>query len=99
MIIATSDAKELEGLCDTVYVMSRGHVVRDLVGDEITEANMIHAAVTSTMQVVDTGRLRLDDLKNDRSSQLSKFLAVCARAIMPHQPFCFLSCLGWVLTS
>lgn len=73
VIIASSDAKELEGLCDTVYVMSRGHVVRDLVGDEITEANMIHAAVTSTMQVVDTGRLRLEDLKNDRSSQLSKF--------------------------
>jgi len=73
VIIASSDAKELEGLCDTVYVMSRGHVVRDLVGDEITEANMIHAAVTSTMQVVDTGRLRLEDLNNDRSSQLSKF--------------------------
>ena len=48
VVVASSDAKELEGLCDRVVVMSRGHVVADLVGDEVTEERMIRAAVAST---------------------------------------------------
>ena len=38
VIVESSDAKELEGLCDQVIVMSRGHVVETLRGDDITEA-------------------------------------------------------------
>jgi ribose transport system ATP-binding protein len=30
VVVASSDAKELEGLCDTVYVLSRGQVVKTL---------------------------------------------------------------------
>jgi ribose transport system ATP-binding protein len=48
VIVASSDAKELEGLCDRVYVMSRGHIVEKLEGDAITEAEMVKAAVAST---------------------------------------------------
>ncbi len=48
VIVASSDAKELEGLCDRVYVMSRGHVIQTLVGPEITETKMIDAAVRAT---------------------------------------------------
>ena len=48
VIVASSDAKELEGLCDRVIVMSRGHVVATLSGDEVTEERMIRAAVAST---------------------------------------------------
>jgi ribose transport system ATP-binding protein len=48
VVIASSDAKELEGLCDRVIVMSRGHVVDELVGAEITEERIIEAAVRST---------------------------------------------------
>jgi ribose transport system ATP-binding protein len=48
VIVASSDAKELEGLCDRVYVMSRGHIVEKLEGDEITEEEMVKAAVAST---------------------------------------------------
>jgi ribose transport system ATP-binding protein len=48
VIVASSDAKELEGLCDRVIVMSRGHVVATLSGDEVTEERMVHAAVSST---------------------------------------------------
>ena len=48
VVVASSDAKELEGLCDRVLVMSRGHVVADLTGDEVTEERMIRAAVAST---------------------------------------------------
>ncbi len=48
VVVASSDAKELEGLCDRVIVMSRGHVVATLEGDEVTEERMIRAAVGST---------------------------------------------------
>jgi ribose transport system ATP-binding protein len=48
VVVASSDAKELEGLCDRVIVMSRGHVVATLTGDEVTEERMIRAAVAST---------------------------------------------------
>ena len=48
VVVASSDAKELEGLCDRVIVMSRGHVVRTLEGDDITEERMIDAAVRAT---------------------------------------------------
>jgi len=48
VVVASSDAKELEGLCDRVIVMSRGHVVATLSGDEVTEERMIRAAVAST---------------------------------------------------
>lgn len=48
VIVASSDAKELEGLCDRVYVMSRGHIVETLEGSNITEERMVKAAVAST---------------------------------------------------
>lgn len=65
VVIASSDSKELEGLCDTVYVMSRGQVVRELHGDDITEENMVHAAVTSTTQAVDMNQLKeVEKLRN-----------------------------------
>ncbi len=44
----SSDAIELQGLCDRVLVFSRGEVVRTLEGDEITEENITGAAITST---------------------------------------------------
>ncbi|MFM6975052.1 MAG: sugar ABC transporter ATP-binding protein, partial [Agromyces sp.] len=47
VIVNSSDAKELEGLCDRVIVMSRGNAVRVLEGDEITEAAIITSAVTA----------------------------------------------------
>lgn len=48
VIVASSDAKELEGLCDRVIVMSRGHVVAALRGDDVTEERLVHAAVAAT---------------------------------------------------
>lgn len=52
VIVSSSDAKELEGLCDQVLVMSRGHVVATLTGDDVNEERIISAAVTSTTEVV-----------------------------------------------
>ena len=48
VVVASSDAKELEGLCDRVVVLSRGHVVATLSGEEVTEERMVRAAVAST---------------------------------------------------
>lgn len=67
VIVASSDAKELEGLCDTVIVMSRGHVVEVLRGDDLTEERMIGAAVSSTTQTVSIESTRDAD-EQDRSS-------------------------------
>lgn len=69
VVVASSDAKELEGLCDRVIVMSRGQVVDELVGAEITEERIVHAAVRSTAQT------RADlPVKPSRSSALMRFL-------------------------
>jgi ribose transport system ATP-binding protein len=48
VIASSSDATELEGLCDTVVVMSRGRVIETLTGDDVREPRMIAAAVRAT---------------------------------------------------
>lgn len=48
VVVASSDAKELEGLCDRVIVMSRGSVVNTFAGADVTESNLIDAAVRAT---------------------------------------------------
>ncbi|WP_457190764.1 ATP-binding cassette domain-containing protein [Nocardioides sp. P5_E3] len=71
VIVASSDAKELEGLCDRVLVMSRGHVVADLAGDDVTEERMIRAAVASTQHTRETTERRRDTSR----PALRRFLA------------------------
>lgn len=48
VVVASSDAKELEGLCDRVLVLSRGYVVAELTGDEVTEENITGQVVKAT---------------------------------------------------
>lgn len=48
VIVNSSDTKELEGLCDRVYVMSRGAIVDQLEGSTVTEERMVAAAISST---------------------------------------------------
>ena len=48
VVVASSDAMELEGLCDRVIVMSRGHAVATLEGDAVTEERIVHAAISAT---------------------------------------------------
>ena len=68
VVILSSDGVELEGLCDRVLIMSRGQVVKELVGDEVTEEGIAHAALTST-----TSRIEVVD-KERRSSGFRKWL-------------------------
>lgn len=46
VLIASSDATELVGLCHRVLVFSRGRVVRELVGNTVTELDIVSGAVT-----------------------------------------------------
>ncbi|NMO56434.1 ATP-binding cassette domain-containing protein [Actinoplanes sp. TBRC 11911] len=68
VVIASSDAKELEGLCDRVVVMSRGAVVQTVEGDAITEEALIHAAVRAT------GHRREEAAAGHGSTRLRRFL-------------------------
>jgi ribose transport system ATP-binding protein len=70
VVIASSDTKELEGLCDQVLVMSRGHVVATLTGDEITEERMVHAAVSSRTEAIEAP----EALREDRTTGIRRFL-------------------------
>ncbi len=48
VVIVSSDAKELEGLCDRVVVFSRGQVVAELTGEDVTEENITGQVVNAT---------------------------------------------------
>lgn len=48
VIIVSSDALELEGLCDRIAVFSRGHVVEQLSGHAVSEEGIARAIVTAT---------------------------------------------------
>jgi ribose transport system ATP-binding protein len=65
VIVASSDAKELDGLCDQVLVMSRGHVVETLSGADVTEERIVSAAVTSTAETVSVAAAQREAGRSD----------------------------------
>jgi ribose transport system ATP-binding protein len=69
VVVLSSDAIELQGLCDRVLVFSRGNIVRSLVGDDITEENITGAAITA-----DTQRLS-NDAGASRRGAVHRFLS------------------------
>jgi len=48
IVVASSDALELQGLCDRILIFSRGRVIKEIAGDDVTEHNITTAALTST---------------------------------------------------
>ncbi len=48
VLIVSSDGLELEGLCDRVVVFSRGEVVGELQGDDVSEEKIARTMVTAT---------------------------------------------------
>jgi ribose transport system ATP-binding protein len=50
IVVCSSDALELEGLCDRVMIMSRGQTVTTLAGADVSEARITGAAVTATTE-------------------------------------------------
>ena len=55
VIVNSSDAAELEGLCDQVIVLSRGRVVEQLSGDAVKEDRIVAAAVQADTHIGDAG--------------------------------------------
>ncbi|HEV7654576.1 MAG TPA: ATP-binding cassette domain-containing protein [Mycobacteriales bacterium] len=70
VVVASSDAKELEGLCDEVLVMSRGQVVVTLRGDEVTEERIVGAAVSSRTEVASVPK----ELRQSKAQGVRRFL-------------------------
>lgn len=56
VVMASSDAQELEGLCDRVVVLSRGQAVVELSGNDVTEEKIIRAAVGATAHKREDGQ-------------------------------------------
>ncbi|MFC4948140.1 ATP-binding cassette domain-containing protein [Pseudonocardia sp. GCM10023141] len=50
VVVVSSDGIELAGLCDRVLIFSRGHVVAELAGADVSEARITEAALTATTQ-------------------------------------------------
>jgi ribose transport system permease protein/ribose transport system ATP-binding protein len=48
VLVVSSDASELEGLCDRVLIFSGGQVVSTLAGEEATERNITQTALTAS---------------------------------------------------
>jgi ribose transport system ATP-binding protein len=69
VVVASSDALELEGLCDRVIVMSRGHAVATLEGDEVNEERIVHAAISATTHTAEQSAAA-----SDGSSRLARFI-------------------------
>ncbi|WP_055135028.1 ATP-binding cassette domain-containing protein [Pseudomonas corrugata] len=48
ILLVSSDASEVAGLCDRVLIFSRGEIVKELAGDEVSEQNITAAVLTAT---------------------------------------------------
>jgi ABC-type sugar transport system ATPase subunit/ribose/xylose/arabinose/galactoside ABC-type transport system permease subunit len=68
VVVVSSDTLELEGLCDRVVVFSRGQVIGELSGEDITEDRIAQTMVTSTAH-----RKRGDETAPSRLAALASF--------------------------
>ena len=68
VVVGSSDTKELEGLCDRVIVMSRGHAVATFDGDDVTEEKIVHAAISSTQHAAEAAK------RERGASRLARFV-------------------------
>ncbi|OZE79478.1 ABC transporter [Rhodococcus sp. 15-649-1-2] len=48
IVVRSSDATEVAGLCDRVFVFSRGKVVAELAGSDVTEVGITRSVLTAT---------------------------------------------------
>jgi ribose transport system ATP-binding protein len=69
VVVGSSDTKELEGLCDRVIVMSRGHAVATLEAGEVTEERIVHAAISATTHTTEQAARKPSGL-----SRFSRFI-------------------------
>ena len=55
VVVVSADALELQGLCDRVIVVSRGHSVAELAGDDVTEEAIVNVAMRAERRQRATG--------------------------------------------
>jgi ribose transport system ATP-binding protein len=60
VIVVSSDSLELEGLCDRIVVFSRGSIVAQLTGSNISEEQIARSIVTANTHREDSGRKSTD---------------------------------------
>lgn len=83
VVVLSSDAIELQGLCDRVLVFSRGRIVRSLTGDELTEENITGAAIGAQTHHEDrTASAAFSGLKRFLSGDLAPTLILAALIIV-----------------
>ena len=85
VIVLSSDAIELQGLCDRVLVFSRGQIAKTLIGDQITEANITGAVINADMQREKTGSdydARREGLRRFISGDYVPFLILLALIVL-----------------
>jgi ribose transport system ATP-binding protein len=72
VVVCSSDALELEGLCDRVVIMSRGSAVAELTGEEISEERITGSAVNAAGARRD--RAGAEQATDHRSGPLARLL-------------------------
>lgn len=73
VVIQSSDAVELAGLCDRVVVFVRGRIAKELVGDELSEGSIVETAVTTRHNARD-GDAFLRAPEAGRSERLARWM-------------------------
>ena len=82
VVVLSSDAVELAGLCDRVLVFSRGKIVRSLTGDELTEENITGAAIGAQTQREEQGETPSARLRRFLSGDFAPVLILTALIIL-----------------
>ena len=82
VVVLSSDAVELAGLCDRVLVFSRGKIVRSLTGDELTEENITGAAIGAQIQREEQGETPSARLRRFLSGDFAPVLILTALIIL-----------------
>jgi ABC-type sugar transport system ATPase subunit/ribose/xylose/arabinose/galactoside ABC-type transport system permease subunit len=73
VVVLSSDGRELEGLCDRVVVFSRGSVIGELDGDDVSEEKIGRVIVTATSHRADAGAARRSGTEDSPLERLRRF--------------------------
>jgi ribose transport system ATP-binding protein len=82
VVVLSSDAVELSGLCDRVLVFSRGKIIRSLTGDELTEENITGAAIGAETQRDEKGETGSARLRRFLSGDFAPVLVLTALIVI-----------------
>jgi len=82
VVVLSSDAVELSGLCDRVLVFSRGKIIKSLTADELTEEKITGAAIGAQTERQKTGETPSARLRRFLSGDFAPVLVLTALIIV-----------------